>query len=184
MDLIEPSPKHLTSYEAALCRGWSPSEERPEAAREQLEMIAQDGLGFVTSLNDPVLVGTPVPLPDGTTVPRLPCIVRWLWDGEFSGSIQLRWQSGTENLPPYCLGHIGYSIVPWKRRRGYATRALWAILPEARRQGLAFVYITSDPENIASQKIITANGGKLVERFRKGEAYGGGECLRFRINLD
>jgi predicted acetyltransferase len=52
-----------------------------------------------------------VALPDGTMVPRLPGFWRWLWDGEFCGSIQFRWQPGTPDLPPTCLGHIGYSVV-------------------------------------------------------------------------
>jgi hypothetical protein len=31
--------------------------------------------------------------------------------------------------------------------------------------------------------VVTANGGVLVERFREPPVYGGGEALRFRINL-
>ena len=59
-----------------------------------------------------------------------------MWDGEFCGSIGFRWQPGTSALPPYCLGHIGYSVVPWKQRRGYATKALALLLPDARKEGL------------------------------------------------
>jgi predicted acetyltransferase len=106
-----------------------------------------------------------------------------MWDGEFCGSIGFRWQPGTTDLPPYCLGHIGYSVVPWKQRRGYATRALALLLPEAKQQGLAFVEITTNADNIASQRVITANGGELVERFNKPEAYGGAPSLRFRNRL-
>jgi predicted acetyltransferase len=73
--------------------------------------------------------------------------------------------------------------VPWKQDRGYATRGLALLLPEARAQGLAHVELTTDPDNLASQRVILANGGRLVERFRKAEAYGGGESLRFRIDL-
>ena len=58
----------------------------------------------------------PVTLPDGSQVPRLPGYRRWMWDGEFCGSIGFRWQPGTSALPPYVLGHIGYSVVPWKQR--------------------------------------------------------------------
>jgi len=56
-------------------------------------------------------------------------------------------------------------------------------LPEVRAQGLAYVELTTDPDNLASQRVIQANGGRLVERFRKAEAYGGAESLRWRIDL-
>jgi predicted acetyltransferase len=104
-----------------------------------------------------------------------------MWDGEFCGAIGFRWQPGTTDLPPYCLGHIGYSVVPWKQRRGYATLALRLILPLARAEGLPFVELTTDAANIASRRVIEANGGVLIERFRKPAVYGGAESLRFRI---
>lgn len=79
------------------------------------------------------------------------------------------------------LGHIGYAVVPWKRGRGYATQALGLMLGEARREGLPYVELTTDPDNEASQKVIRANGGLLVERFWAAP-YGKDE-LRFRISL-
>lgn len=114
--------------------------------------------------------------------PRLPGFVRWLWDGEFCGTINFRWQKGTAALPPWCLGHIGYSVVPWKERRGYGTEAVRLLLPEARREGLEYLEITTDTANLASQKIITTNGGVLVERF-VSPMYGDVERLRYRIAL-
>jgi predicted acetyltransferase len=81
------------------------------------------------------------------------------------------------------LGHIGYAVVAWKQGRGYATRALGLLLPEARAQGLAFVEITTNADNVASQRVITSNGGQLIERFNKPAAYGGAPSLRFRIRL-
>ena len=179
--LEKPSLQHLPEYAAALARGYSPSEVRPEAAAEQLAKIQEDPAKFVADLDDPKALGGPIPLPDGTMVPRLPGFWRWLWDGEFCGSIQLRWQPGKSELPPTCLSHIGYSVAPWKRNRGYATRALGLLLIEAREQALAYVELTTDPANIASQKVITANGGKFIERFLKGPEHGSRESLRFRI---
>jgi predicted acetyltransferase len=174
----------VAEYAAALRRGYSPSEVRPEAAAEQLIQIREDPEKFVLGLDDPEALGGPIPLPDGTTVPRLPGFWRWLWDGEFCGAIQFRWQPGTPDLPPTCLGHIGYSVVPWKRNQGYAKRALALLLIEARAQNLPYVELTTDPDNIASQKVIIANAGQFVERFRKGPEYGGKESLRFRIYFD
>ena len=123
--LVWPSRDYLPGYVSALERGWSPDNMRGEpAAQEELEQIAADADAFLASLVDKEARGEPITLPDGTTVPRLPGYRRWLWDGEFCGTIWLRWQRGTEALPPYCLGHIGYAVVPWKQGRGYATRAL------------------------------------------------------------
>ncbi len=81
------------------------------------------------------------------------------------------------------LGHIGYGVVPWKQRRGYATRALGLMLGHARSEGLDYVEITTDPENIASQRVLLANAAVFVERFTKLASHGGGESLRFRIAL-
>jgi predicted acetyltransferase len=73
--------------------------------------------------------------------------------------------------------------VPWKQGKGYATLALKELLPEAKAEGLAYVEITADPANLASQHVIVANGGVLVERFIKPAQYGNSEGLRFRIQL-
>ena len=184
MKLVWPSREYLPSYVMALERGWSPDNVRgEEATREELKRIAENPDRFLASLVDREACGGPITLPDGTTVPRLPGYRRWFWDGEFCGSIGLRWQRGTEALPPYCLGHIGYAVVPWKQRRGYATRALREMLEEARVEGLRYVEITTDLDNVPSQRVIEANGGELLEEFDKPAAVGGGRGLRYRVVL-
>jgi predicted acetyltransferase len=184
MSLVTPAAEHLASYTAALRRNWSPDNVRGEAAaREQLEAIRQNPAGFISSLEDPEGRSAPIVLPDGTIVPRLPCVTRWIWDKEFCGSIGFRWQPGTSALPSHVLGHIGFAVAPWKRLRGYATRALSIMLVEARQRGLSYVELTTTPDNEGSQRVITANGGEFIEQFAKLPAYGGGEALRFRITL-
>jgi predicted acetyltransferase len=184
MDLLWPAADYLPSYVHALEQGWSPDNLRPEAAQEELERIARDSDLFLAQQVDREAKGPPIDLPDGSTVPRLPGYRRWIWDGEFCGAIGFRWRPGTTELPPHVLGHIGFSVVPWKRRKGYATRALQLLLPEAKREGLAYVELTTDVTNVGSQRVIQANGGQIVERFFKPAAYGGAESLRFRIYLD
>jgi predicted acetyltransferase len=184
MDLLWPSAEYLPSYARALEQGWSPDNLRPEAAIEELERIARNPVQFVAEQVDLEAKGPPITLVDGTIVPRLPGYRMWIWDGEFCGVIGFRWQPGTTELPPYCLGHIGFSIVPWKRRKGYATRALRLLLPDVRKHGLPYVELTTNVTNIASQRVIESNGGRLVERFNKPAVHGGAESLRFRIDLE
>jgi len=58
-------------------------------------------------------------------------------------------------------GHIGYNVRPSERRKGYGTRLLAMVLDKARGRGMTRVLVTCDTDNIASAKIIRANGGKL-----------------------
>jgi predicted acetyltransferase len=97
-------------------------------------------------------------------VAKLPFRLFWIWDGAFCGAINLRFQRGTEDLPAHVSGHVGYAIVPWKRGIGYAKRALALLLPFAAADGLARVLVTCDEDNVASRKVIAANGGVLSGR--------------------
>ncbi len=183
MELLTPGDGQLEAYAEALRRGWSPHTDR-DASAEQLEEIGRDPEAFLARVQGRNVAGATVTLPDGSLVPRLPGFTRWMWDGEICGSINLRWSPGTTELPPTCLGHIGYSVVPWKQRLGYATEALRQMIPLARETGLPFVEITTEPDNLASQRVVEANGGVLVERFEKPPTSGGGPGLRYRVALD
>ena len=184
MALVRPSREYLPGYVAALERGWSPDNLRgAAAAREELARIAADADAFLASLVDTEAREGPVVLPDGSTVPRLPGYSRWIWDGEFCGSVGFRWQPGTEALPPHCLGHIGYGVVPWKRGRGYATQALREMLTDAAAAGLRYVEIATAVDNAASQRVIEANGGIMVEEFVTLPSLGSKRELRYRIHL-
>ena len=81
------------------------------------------------------------------------------------------------------LGHIGYAVVPWRRREGQARRALGLLLREIAPLGLPWVELTTEPENTASIGVITANDGVPRGRFDKGPAHGHAAALRFRIEL-
>ena len=183
-ELVWPGRPHLASYTDALTRGWSPDNVRGDAARlDELRAIAADPDAFLASLVDREAAGSPITLPDGTRVARLPGYRKWMWDSAFVGTVGLRWQPGTDALPPHVLGHIGYAVVPWMRGRGYATLALRLLLPEARSEGLKHVELTVEPTNQPSRRVIESNGGVLVEEFVTSAEYGHKHALRYRITL-
>lgn len=182
MHLVWPAPRYLASYVAALKRGWSHDNLRgATATREALEQIAAGAGAFLDSQVDREAKGAPIVLADGSTRARLPGFHCWMWDGEFCGSIGLRWKPGTSALPEHLLGHIGYSVVPWKRRLGYATQALREMLPHAWAIGLGYVEVTADADNVASIRVIEGNRGTFVEHFRKAAVFGGADSVRYRI---
>jgi len=186
MKLVKPSVKYLESYQDCLRRGWNPVrlvESSAPLSNEIIE-ISNDVTKFFKQTFNITGGGEPVKMADGTLVERLPSITWWLWDGEFCGRIQFRWQHGTVELPPYCLGHIGYGVVPWKRNKGYATTALQLMLDEVKFCGLPYVELTTDIENEVSQKVILKCGGQFIGDFEKLPSNGGGKGRRFRIYFD
>ncbi|MBQ7670583.1 MAG: GNAT family N-acetyltransferase [Clostridia bacterium] len=56
-------------------------------------------------------------------------------------------------------GHIGYSVRPSERGRGYAKWMLKNVLPYCRSIGLDRVMVSCGTENEASRRTILANGG-------------------------
>jgi len=174
--LLPPSLEGLPGYAAALAAGWSPDTSGDVSAR-QLAEIRCDPAAFLAELTRQDGMFTQA---SGRQVPRLPGFVFWLDDGDFCGAINLRYVAGSDAVPDYVSGHIGYAVVPWKRRRGYATRALGLILPVASGVGLQRLEITCDYDNAPSRRVIEKNGGILTATRPQPE---GKAKLVFRIDL-
>ncbi|MEW4354726.1 GNAT family N-acetyltransferase [Streptococcus pneumoniae] len=73
-------------------------------------------------------------------------------------------------------GHIGYSIRPSERGKGYAKEQLRLGLLEARSKNISRVLVTCHVDNEASRRTILSQGGQLENRV--------GETERYWINLE
>lgn len=78
-------------------------------------------------------------------------------DNRLVGMLQVR-HKFNDYLEKYA-GHIGYSVRPGERRKGYAKEMLKMALPFCREIGLDKVLISCIDGNIGSEKTILANGG-------------------------
>ena len=180
MELVVPAVEHVPSYLCALEQGWAFDAFFAGGVDNALYLARNSPDVLVNTVNG--ITSTTVTLPSGDPVPRLPSATRWMWDGEFAGSVNLRWQSGTTELPAYVLGHIGYGVVTERQGRGYATTALSGILPLAWDAGLPFVELTTVLDNLASQKVIINNGGAIVEEFTAPPEQGSHQMFRWKID--
>ncbi|KUL25790.1 GNAT family N-acetyltransferase [Actinoplanes awajinensis] len=95
----------------------------------------------------------------------------WIQGDDYLGRLAIR-----HRLTPSLLdvgGHISYDVRPSARRRGHATAMLRAALPLAHGLGIPSALVMCDATNIASRKVIEANGGIFDDQR--------GEKLRFWI---
>ncbi|GGT79835.1 GNAT family N-acetyltransferase [Streptomyces lateritius] len=158
-ELIAPTARLHSSWLEA------DAEARPGARLDSAGVRLAAGEGFA----DPELFAAWVRRLREQSDPTRPLAEGWVhathwWiveDGAYVGAIDLR-----HELNDFLLragGHVGYSIRPSARRRGLATWALGAVLPEARALGLERLLVTCDDDNIASARTIERNGGVLED---------------------
>lgn len=94
--------------------------------------------------------------PDGYA----PATTLWWAEGaEFIGRLDIR-----HHLTPALRlvgGHIGYVVRPSARGQGHAKAMLAAALPVAHGLDIGRALLTCDVANVASQRVIEANGGEF-----------------------
>lgn len=81
-----------------------------------------------------------------------------LSDNKIVGAIDLRHHINHPVLGTWG-GHMGYSVRPCERGKGYAVEMLRQNLLNCKKLGIERVMITCDIDNTASEKTILANGG-------------------------
>ncbi|MEV8250146.1 GNAT family N-acetyltransferase [Microbacterium sp. NPDC076768] len=79
-------------------------------------------------------------------------------------------------------GHIGYSVVPSRRREGIVREALRLTLRFARKEGYDRVMLTCDDDNVGSIRTIEGAGGELEDVIDAPEA-GDPRVRRYWIEL-
>ena len=85
------------------------------------------------------------------------------------------------------FGHFGYNVYPPARGNHYAERSCRLLLPLARMHGVRRLWITCNPENIASRRTCLGAGGRLVEivKLPKDHSlYAKGERAKCRFRFD
>ena len=68
-------------------------------------------------------------------------------------------------------GHIGYSIRPSERGKGYAKESLRQGLQVAKEKNIHRALVTCSIKNPASRAVILANGGQLENIHNETERY-------------
>lgn len=132
---------------------------------------SMDGTGALRKLADPKeYIKNCIACEDPATVPAdLVSATQLLLirknDDKLLGMIQIR-HDFNDYLEKFG-GHIGYSVKPSERRKGYAKKMLEMALPFCKQLGLKKVLITCNDNNIGSEKTILDNGG-IYESINNG----------------
>lgn len=100
-------------------------------------------------------------------------------DGKMVGCMQVH-NVLSERMKNY-TGHVGYSVRPSERRKGYATRMLAKAKDYLLSFGFDTINVSCMPENEGSRRVILANGGEYIETvFLESD---GIELERYKIDL-
>ena len=84
-------------------------------------------------------------------------------DGSAEGVGRISLRIDTVHQLDMYAGQMGYRVEPAQRGRHYAARSVKLLLPLARAHGMQTIWITCNPDNIASRRSCELAGADLVE---------------------
>jgi len=189
LELVEPDPRHVEDLLAAchhpLTRELMPAQAKT-TREDVMTFLAQNPRGHTAAdLGKDVAAGytfwmrvRPGVMPVPTCVPATELVI--------AGSISLR-IGHSVNLDRY-LGHIGYHVMPGARGHHFSERAARLLVPVARAHGHEHLWITCNPDNIASRRTCERLGAVYVDTValpRENALYtqGDREKCRYRMGV-
>ena len=166
------------------------NEYAEEISRYRDEFLASgesmDGTGPLSKIEDPFRYveicsewERPETVPTGL-VPATQFMLVRASDNHVVGMIQVRHMFNS--FLSKFGGHIGYSVCPSERGKGYASLMLKKVLPYCKQVGIDKLLVTCLEDNIASEKTIRKCGGIYESTIH--EPHGGVNLKRFWIDLD
>lgn len=173
--LVYPSAAVYESYIAALREGFRRGigETKTE---DEIEEIIADFDAHIAPMNAPP-EGT-IKTPDGQEFEKVPYETLWLVaDDIFIGEISFRHE--LSDFLEQFGGHVGYGIRPALEGQGLGTLALKLTIDRARELGIEKLLLTCSPDNLASEKVITKNGGEYIDTVEK--PFGFDDTKRFWV---
>lgn len=140
------------------------AEQIAEYRKEFLEAgDSIDGTGPLRRIDEPSeyikfceMCENPATVPENLVTATQFLFIR-IFDNRLVGMIQVRHYFN--DFLEMFGGHIGYSIRPAERRKGYAKKMLKKVLPFCKEIGIEKVLVTCIDGNVGSEKTILANGG-------------------------
>ena len=175
-ELVPPSLRHARSHAGALREGFRCGVQ-DRLSERRIGEIEADFARYIEAITNQT---GGVRLPTGETVPKVPFSVFWLVEAdEFIGEASIRHELNAHLLEEG--GHVGYGIRPSRQGRGYGKLILALALEQCRLLRIGRVLLTCLEDNVASARIIEANGGVLENVI--ADPAGRGPLRRYWISL-
>lgn len=173
LNLVEPSENYLSEITAYKYEFAAAGEHLYGGARLETMRNLFEWLTYVTDITSEA----------GVSEGRVPsstflCIRQS--DQKMVGICNIRHNLSQPFLVNFA-GHIGYSIRPSERRKGYAKEQLRLALFAAGKFGITKALVACDEANIGSEKTILANGGIYENTYQ--DPNDGSRTKRFWIEV-